>query len=285
MHLRLDSLLPNRQVNNSLYEEMPKIRTSTSCTLNISYSPLIRFGQHPYKIKPIWQGFTNGCGTTSLAMVLNALANSKGSGQEYTREKLDYRRPFNMYTSPKSLVRLATEQGFYAAQYNQSSFKEIKKHLDKGHLIIALHNPHPNFGFSALHYAVIYDYLDGPIPSAQKIKIVDPAQMDPDKAFQEVSLTEFSKKWHSLKQGPVPTGIDRFIVVVSNSPDLLADRNIPVSLKMADAVLKAINWYANSYLEPVCKCVCNIAMLPLRALWQLLRFMSHLLRAFKNAFE
>jgi uncharacterized protein YvpB len=249
------------------------------------HASLLKFGQGLHSVTPLWQGFTNGCGTTSLAMVLNALAASKGSSKKYTREKLDYRRPFNTYTSPQAIVQLAKDQGFYAGLYNQSSFQEIKAHLDKGHLIIALHNPEPHSRFSALHYVVIYDYQDGSLPSKQKLKLIDPVRREPEQARQEVSFADFNKKWRHLKQGPIPTGIDRFMVVVSNSPDLLPDRNIPVSLKIANTALTGINWYTNSGIEPIGRLISKVAFFPFWLLWQPLKFMGSVIRTFKEGFS
>jgi hypothetical protein len=249
-----------------------------------SYTPAITFGSGRHTIKPIWQGLTNGCGTASLAMALNALAVSKGSSKKYSQDKLDYRRPFDTYASPQALVQVAREQGFYAALYNQSSFQEIKQHLDKGHLVIALYNPDPQLRFSAFHYAVIYDYEDSSSPSNRKLKLMDPGRKDPEQAKKEMSLTDFNKKWRHLKQGPISTGIDRFIIVVSNTPDLPSDRNIPQSLKVADTVSKGINWYANSYLEPIGRVLYHIAVFPVWLLWQPFKFLYNVIETFKQGF-
>jgi hypothetical protein len=96
---------------------------------------------------------------------------------------------------------------------------------------------------------VIYDYQYGSSPSKQKLKIVDPARKELEHAKQEVSLSDFNEKWRKLKQCPIPTGIEHFIILVSNFPDLSPDKNIPVSLKIADTILKVINWYAYSHYK------------------------------------
>lgn len=204
-----------------------------------------------YSVEPFWQGDTNGCGTTSLAIAMNAL--SDRSGTTITREQLDRKRPFDSYTAPGTLVKLAKEYGYFAQQYNGSNFQEIQSHLNNKHILIALHNAISTQGKSGpLHYCVIHGYQEGPEISQKKLLIADPGRKDKNNNQFEVSYEDFCQYWARPKLGPLSIGVQRFIVAVSSKPDLPTPQHrLPVTIHLANFFHGLMNWYAKSWLRKI----------------------------------
>jgi hypothetical protein len=254
---------------SNLKDRRQRLRAMPILTSTSPKDQLCRFsGNHKrieQPIQPIWQGYTNGCGTASLAMALNSIA-SQGA-QKFTQKKLDYRRPLNTYTSPGTLVKIAKEQGYYAAIYNNSTFKELCSHLDKGHMIIALHNAELENRFNSLHYLVIHGYEEENDTTKRKLLTVDPVYEHMTTAKKDIAYNEFLKFWNKTKLGPFPTGANRLIVVVSQKDDLLPNRKVPFAIKMADSFNLLTYWYANSWFQPFGNAIYKFIMLPINILW------------------
>ncbi len=201
-----------------------------------------------YPVKPLWQGNTNGCGTTSLAMALNCLAEMyRRLDQPVTQQELDQKRPFDLYCAPGTLVKLAEARGYFAQPYNQATFDYIKSHLDQGRVIIALHNavsqkqePGP------LHYLLIHGYHDGPDKAQQRLFMVDPGREDQCSAQFELGYLEFCTYWSRLKLGRFPICVSGFMVVVSAKDDLpvTPKSKLPITIHLANFFHSLANWYA-----------------------------------------
>jgi hypothetical protein len=226
-----------------------------------------------HHITSLWQGNTNGCGTTSLAMALNCLtAMNSGKDSLVTQEQLDRKRPFDTYCAPGTLVQLAQEHGFYARQYNASDFLELKNHLNQGHIIIALHNAINSKGKPGpLHYVVINGYQDDPDPKQQKLFIVDPGRKGSSQAKLELAYSDFCKYWDRPKLGFFPIGVNRFMVAVSAQDDLgdKAKSRLPVTIQLANLFHRLTNWYATSWLKPLGTALYGIFTLPIKLIQSL----------------
>ena len=203
-----------------------------------------------YSVEPFWQGDTNGCGTTSLAIAMNALATLWGrAGTAITREQLDRKRPFDSFTAPGTLVKLAKEQGYFAQQYNASSFQEIQSHLNNRHIVIVLHNAISAQGKPGpLHYCVVYGYQESPETGQDKLLIADPGRRDTNNNQFELSYEDFCQYWDWPKLGPLAIGVQRFMVAVSSKPDLPTPQHrLPVTIHLANFFHNLMNWYAKSF--------------------------------------
>src|SRR5689334_22772778 len=63
------------------------------------------------------QGNTNGCGTTSLAMIMSYLL-----GRPVTQAEVDHAiRRMDVFTSPRDMIEFAQANGLAAAGYNHGS--------------------------------------------------------------------------------------------------------------------------------------------------------------------
>lgn len=240
--------------------------TTRGLTDNVTDGALLSFGsarQKEHTVIPIWQGNEpgnqNACGTTALAMALNALQNATPTATEtgkhsFTRQELDARRPFDSYTAPGTLVKLAREKGFHACLFNRANFDAIKRQIDAGHLVIVLENPAPRHWLSPLHYVVVHGYKDSSIPSERTLIMTDPAYRSPEKARYEMAYQDFLPHWNNVKIANVPTGISRFMVVVGGKGSTLPPApfyKVPLAVHMANAWQDGINWYAKSFVRRV----------------------------------
>lgn len=223
-----------------------------------------------YQVNHLWQGYTNGCGTTSLAMALNCLTKTSGyNSRIYTQQQLDQKRPFDTYCAPGTLVKLAKASGYYAQQYNQSNFQVIKSHLNKGHLIIALHNAIGESGKKGpLHYVLVHGYQDGSEASSQKLFITDPGRQTGNKAQLELTYQDFCRYWERPKLGCVPIGVNRFMIAVSAKDDFInkGHQRLPITIRLANLFHNFVNWYAASWIKPIGSRIYKFLTLPLKAL-------------------
>lgn len=234
-----------RRVSKSL---LPVSRVARGTVLQFGKARLER------PVTPIWQGNGpgnwNACGTTALAMILNALQAETRSSLEkcplITREELDAKRPFDSYTAPGTLVKLARAKGFQAALYNEADFEVIKRQLDSGNLLIVLENTEPRHWFSPLHYVVVHGYKDSAVPAERKLLMTNPAYREARKATYEMGYDQFFPYWDRVKIGKVPTGISRFLVIVGNKNSTLPVGRVPFAVYLANGLHNLVNWYAAS---------------------------------------
>jgi hypothetical protein len=199
-------------------------------------------------ITPLYQGQTNGCGTTSLAMALNYLSNEKSQSpdqQPYTQAALDVgNRELDSFSAPGMLATLAQKKGFYAGQYNEADYEEVRSHLEKKHPILALTKPF--WEDNALHYVVIHGYEEGDRSEESKLVITDPADSIHPEQKRLESFQEFcTKQWNNLKLKGLPTQLNRFMLVLSHQNDLPPNRNVPVTVDLANWVNNGINLFAS----------------------------------------
>lgn len=151
-------------------------------------------------------GITNGCGTTSLAMVLSAWKNQPGA---YTREKIDASiRRFNAPTSPQNIVNYAEKQGFRAVAQNNGSIDDLKKFVDQGVPVQIMYDPDANGADSTLHYVVVTDYEADEKGNVTGLKIADPW----GGKVETVPVAEFKERWDNLGLLGRSTGINNLMI-------------------------------------------------------------------------
>lgn len=152
------------------------------------------------------KGITNGCGTTSLAMVLSAWKNQPGA---YTRETIDASiRRFNAPTSPQNIVDYAEKQGFRAVAQNNGSVADLKKFIDQGVPVQIMYDPDANGSDSTLHYVVVTDYEADDKGNITGLKIADPW----GGKVETVPVGEFKERWDNLGLLGRSTGINNLMI-------------------------------------------------------------------------
>lgn len=204
--------------------------------------------RHILPLTPFYQGHTNGCGTTSLAMVLNALLPNKG----YTQAILDAKyRIWNVGKSPHQLRAIARKEGLFSEVLHQLSFETIQNHLTHQRYVIPLFQTNRAV-WTALHFSVIHGYQDHPDPSKRQILITNPARkfqptywMNFDEFCQnqwndlilkpnatvswQNRLLEIPKKFSKkFREQGYNTQVSRLAVVVSANNDLPPSKDLPL---------------------------------------------------------
>jgi hypothetical protein len=205
--------------------------------------------------RPLYQGQTNGCGTTSLAMGLNILNSLRPTATKrptpFSREMLDEgTREWNSYASVSVLQQAARRQKFYAEAYPDLSFEKLARHLTNNEPIVGLINPVPaRFNQdSTLHYVLIDGY-DQTNPSRPRIRYTDPGlETNPTKWIDfEAFRTDF---WQTRTWRGIPIGATQLGLVLSNTPNSLPP-GPPISLQFQvaavgnDLINQAAQWLKN----------------------------------------
>lgn len=165
------------------------------------------------------QGQTNGCGTTSLAMMLSYWKNQPGA---FTREKIDSAiRHFNLFTSPQNSAKYARDNGMRAEVVNNAKVEDLTKLLDKGVPVQILYDPNGDGSDEALHYVVATDYTKDDKGNVTGIKIADPAG-----GYETtVPISEFKDRWDKLQFMGQNTGLSNVMI------PMLPKENTPIKGK------------------------------------------------------
>lgn len=162
------------------------------------------------------QGNTNGCGTTSLAMMLSFWKNQPGA---FTREGIDKSiRHFNLFTSPQNVGAYARDHGMRAEVVNNAKVEDLTSLLDKGVPVQILYDPDGDGSDEALHYVVATDYTKDDKGNVTGIKIADPAG-----GYEKtVPITEFKQRWDKLEFMGQKTGLNNVMI------PMLPKENTPI---------------------------------------------------------
>jgi hypothetical protein len=100
------------------------------------------------------QGRTNGCGTTSEAMILTHLL-----GRPVQPHDIDNQiRRIDTFTSPQDMVRYARQQGLSAEMYNHGSLSELQGMVARGIPCQALINRDQSGALASLHYVAVVGF-------------------------------------------------------------------------------------------------------------------------------
>ena len=136
------------------------------------------------------QGDSNGCGTTSLSMIL------KYFGVDIPREQIDQvirRTDLSLGSTPGDLIEFARDHGLAAEGYNNGSWEQVKSLVDQGCPCMAsIAN-----GSGGRHLIVITGYETGP-DGTERVLYHDPELGDENGVAgqeQSMSLDDFKAKW------------------------------------------------------------------------------------------
>jgi predicted double-glycine peptidase len=102
----------------------------------------------------LFQGTSNGCGTTSLAMVMSYL------GVPETKAQVDaVIRQLDIFSSPEDMMGFATSHGLQAQGYNHGAWENIESFIPLGQPCICLINANytypDNSTINGFHYVAI----------------------------------------------------------------------------------------------------------------------------------
>ncbi|MEP6653117.1 MAG: C39 family peptidase [Myxococcales bacterium] len=147
------------------------------------------------------QGQTNGCGTTSEAMILTYLL-----GHPVHQYDIDNQiRQVNSFTSPQDMVRYAQRQGLSAEMYNHGTINELQGYVARGIPCQCMISADNSGSISTLHYVDVVGF--GTDTSGRDGVVVhDPANPDGGRS-QFIPIAEFQAKW-----AKPPGGFENFFI-------------------------------------------------------------------------
>lgn len=139
------------------------------------------------------QGSTNGCGTTSLGMLMSFWQNQPGA---FNRTKIDGAiRYFNLFTSPQNVASYAEDHGMRTASVNNAKVEDLTKMLDQGVPVQCLYDPDNNGSDKVLHWVVATDYEKDDQGNVTGIKLADPSG-----GYEHtVPIDDFKQRWDKLQ--------------------------------------------------------------------------------------
>lgn len=165
------------------------------------------------------QAGTNGCGTTSLAMILSFWQGRPGA---IDRPAIDARIRCGpdalAFTSPNHLVSYARTQGFRCRGINHGSWDQLLGLLNQGVPVLVLYDPPGDGHDMLLHYVVVVGYTEPPAGDVSHLTIADPATG----RLTDLSRPDFEARWHDLRLMGVSTRLSEVMMVV------LPEANTPV---------------------------------------------------------
>jgi uncharacterized protein YvpB len=160
----------------------------------------------PSNFQILDQGSTNGCGTTSLAMVLDYLAGGK---KVLDREDVDRAiRHFDMFTSPGEAAAFARRRGAQATVHSDTTIEDLHRMIDQGLPVEVLMDINEQHDGSGLHYEVVTGYGTGP-DGQRYVELANPwgqREYMPEKTFLE--------HWSDLSAKGFPLGINRVAISI-----------------------------------------------------------------------
>lgn len=208
---------------------------------------VFRYGANgsPANFTILDQGSTNGCGTTSLAMLLNFLA----GGKPYDRPRIDasIRALSPMFTSPGDIAAYAEGQGLEASLHDETTIDDLHGMIDQGLPVEVLLDVSDKHDGSGLHYELVTGYGTGP-DGKPYVELANPwgkREYMPEAAFLE--------RWSNLSLKGIGTSINRVAITVKPADSrarLLPDqRNNPFdttmsALRVAQGVTQVTNGIA-----------------------------------------
>lgn len=169
---------------------------------------VVRFGESgdPSNFTVLDQGSTNGCGTTSLAMMLNYMAGGKPL---FDREKVDHQiRHFNMFTSPGDIAAYAERHGLEASVHTDSSIADLRRMIDQGLPVQVLLDVEEAHDGTGLHYEVVTGYGTGP-DGKRYIELANPWGQR-----EYMAEDAFLARWSDIKAKGFPLGINRVAIAM-----------------------------------------------------------------------
>ncbi len=169
---------------------------------------VIRFADdgEPTNFTILDQGSTNGCGTTSLAMMLNYMAGGKPL---FDREKVDRQiRHFNMFSSPGDIAAYAERHGLEASVHSDTSIADLHRMIDQGLPVQILMDIEESHDGTGLHYEVVTGYGTGP-DGKRYIELANPWGQR-----EFMAEDAFMARWSNLSGKGFPLGINRVAITM-----------------------------------------------------------------------
>lgn len=169
---------------------------------------VFRFGAdgQPTNFTILDQGSTNGCGTTSLSMMLNYMAGGKPL---FDRERVDKAiRHFNMFTSPGDIAAYAERHGLDASVHTDGSMDELKRMIDQGLPVQVLMDVNEDHDGTGLHYEVVTGYGTGP-DGKRYVELANPWGQR-----EFMAEDAFLARWSNLSAKGFPLGINRVMITM-----------------------------------------------------------------------
>lgn len=168
---------------------------------------VLRFGTdgQPANMPILDQGATNGCGTTSLAMMLDF----HSGGREFTRDRVDDAiRHYNLFSSPGDIAEYAERHGLEASIGARLKVDDLTKLIDQGLPVQVLLDVSDEHDGTGLHYEVVTGYGTGP-DGKRYLELANPWGQR-----EYMAEDAFMARWAHLKGGPFPLGIDRVAIAL-----------------------------------------------------------------------
>jgi hypothetical protein len=145
-----------------------------------------------------YQGQSNACGTTALAMILSHV-----TGTSIDRHDIDAQiRRFDVFASPLDMMDYARRAGVAAEGYNHGSKEDLERFIDAGiptELVITADGSH---ALSRLHCVVPVAHHPDPTTGEEIFTLHDPVR-----GKTEVPWSELNRQW----SGP-PVGFDHYFM-------------------------------------------------------------------------
>jgi hypothetical protein len=133
----------------------------------------------------------NGCGTTSLAMIMadqGLLGKDLKDAQELDHDV----RPWGGFAAPYDLRRHARSNGLHTASWNKASFTDLEGRLAKGNSVQCMVS-----GGGSPHWIYVMGIETDPETGKKTVIIADPGNHNTSKMSQE----DFEKKWKEPNKG------------------------------------------------------------------------------------
>jgi hypothetical protein len=163
------------------------------------------------------QGNTNGCGTNSLANILNNFNGGDANAARALQQKADRAiRNGDMFSAPDDLVSFAEKNGFRAAIKTDASVGDITKMIDQGVPVQVLIDSGSRGDF-AQHYIAVVGYEKDASGKVKSLKIADSAGGN----TYDMPIDKFMDKWTDLPMGGVSTGMSRVMMTYVPKGDRL----------------------------------------------------------------
>jgi hypothetical protein len=155
------------------------------------------------------QGSSNGCGTTSLAMIASYL-----TGRHVDRGEIDRAmRRMDIFSAPDQLVDVARGMGLEARMYNDGSFAELERMVAAGVPCQAIISADGSGDLRTLHYVAVVGHGRDDETGEEYVMLHDPNfGDDPATAGQEGGIVRMPRAQFEDRWSRPPAGLDRFFI-------------------------------------------------------------------------
>jgi peptidase C39-like protein len=176
----------------------------------------------------MYQGASNGCGTTCLAMILGYLGS-----QTVDRHDIDAQiRRYDVFSAPDDLIGYARGAGFAAEGYNHGTQAELQRFIDAGIPCQLLISADGSRDLARLHMVVAVGYHQAGGETVFTVK-------DPVRGKIDVRWSDLERKWAAPA-----VGFDHYFIAVARPNTTLPPGRkggIEGTLRTADGLAAVMN--------------------------------------------